>query len=344
MPSIPRSYVEALTRSLNMLSKATQSAVEAQLLAITYTDLADLRRQVIAILEPILGVATDYAAAYSAQTYDMVREYSVGEANGAIAYSGRIPEATVGAVRALIGLVRTNGIESFVKAIKDRCDYEIKRAAGESTLYNVERDPKKPRFARVPTGAETCDFCLMLASRGFVYLSEKSAGANDHWHPHCDCRIIQGYPGDTVEGYDPDELYRLWKSKNNDISQNSDGYEIEDGAQPLPKEKAVASWLSRQGFEVEFRKTRASEGLRTSDLLIEGKPWEIKQPTGSGRWNISNQFNEAKGQSSRLILDVSKSPFSKEYIEEEVRRQLERRNDFDEVMLIDENYFKRIAR
>lgn len=213
MANIPRGYVDALTESLNMLSDAAQRAVESQLMAIEYTDLADLRRQVIEILDPILSVATDYAAAYSSETYDLIRGYSVGEMQGATAHSGRVPEATERAVRGLVERAEVNGYESFVKSVKDRCDYEIKKAAAECTLHNAQRDDKKPRFARVPTGSETCTFCLMLASRGFVYYSEETAGAFDHWHPHCDCRIIQGYPGDKVDGYDPDELYRRWKEQ-----------------------------------------------------------------------------------------------------------------------------------
>lgn len=66
-------------------------------------------------------------------------------------------------------------------------------------------DPKKPRFARVPTGAETCPFCVMLASQGFVYHSAKSAGKLDHYHAHCSCRIVPQFGGESYEGYDPDE-------------------------------------------------------------------------------------------------------------------------------------------
>lgn len=81
------------------------------------------------------------------------------------------------------------------------------------------------RWARVPQGEETCDFCLMLASRGFVYISEASAqGYEGHVHRGCDCIVVPGVghyePGasvewqqDTVlEGYDADAMYDLWKT------------------------------------------------------------------------------------------------------------------------------------
>lgn len=80
------------------------------------------------------------------------------------------------------------------------------------------------RYRRLPQGIETCDFCLMLASRGAVYLSEESAmgsSADDinHVHAHCDCIVVPilvhreggNIIEDTyIEGYDTDTLYTMW--------------------------------------------------------------------------------------------------------------------------------------
>ena len=74
----------------------------------------------------------------------------------------------------------------------------------------MQRLDNRVRFARVPTGATTCPYCLMLASRGFVYHSElKALNAN---HRYCDCRIVEGFDGMQVEGYDPDLYYDMWKN------------------------------------------------------------------------------------------------------------------------------------
>src|SRR5699024_10167136 len=61
-------------------------------------------------------------------------------------------------------------------------------------------------FALVPTGAESCDFCLMLASRGFVYKTSSSAGELAKFHGDCDCAIV-AEDGVIPDDYDPDELY-----------------------------------------------------------------------------------------------------------------------------------------
>lgn len=47
-------------------------------------------------------------------------------------------------------------------------------------------DPTSPRWALVPRGAMTCAFCLMLASCGFAYQSDETAGRQMQYHRDCD--------------------------------------------------------------------------------------------------------------------------------------------------------------
>lgn len=76
--------------------------------------------------------------------------------------------------------------------------------------YTGSLQPGDVAYARVPTGAETCTYCMMLASRGFAYHTEESAGHADH--RGCNCLIIAGIHGSSyVEGVDIDEQYRTWK-------------------------------------------------------------------------------------------------------------------------------------
>jgi hypothetical protein len=74
-------------------------------------------------------------------------------------------------------------------------------------------DPQKPRYARVPTGATTCEFCLMLSSRGFVYASAELAGKFNHYHSHCDCLVVTSWDKrPALVGYDPAALYDRYKA------------------------------------------------------------------------------------------------------------------------------------
>ncbi len=93
-------------------------------------------------------------------------------------------------------------------------------AAGDTAASYVRRDAFEAsaracdragvRWARVPTGSETCAFCFMLASRGYAYTSEHAARGGMGMHAHCDCKVVPETAG-KIEGYDPDGLYRRWR-------------------------------------------------------------------------------------------------------------------------------------
>lgn len=213
MATIPRAALEVYTREVNALSADAQARVLKVLESIEWTpdNIADCRRIAVEALQLALPTYTDLAAQASADFYDASRELQTGETLGAVAESGYDPAKTDGAVRAFVQRVVDGGdVGGFNDAVLQRIDYEMKLAAANSTLANGRRDPLAPKYARVPTGAETCDFCLMLASRGFVYHTESTASMG-HVHSDCDCRIVAGWPGMEVEGYDDMALYREWQ-------------------------------------------------------------------------------------------------------------------------------------
>ncbi len=226
---IPRTTLDSLTREINAISDFGQNAFVtsmAQFISgyiqpdrtIANEDIAFIRDVAIDVMESICGNVADMAASRAAEFYDNVRTQSGADGSfSALAKTNRSSQATDGAVRALVqDVINTGSVDGFIDNLCRRIDREVKKAAGDCVLINGERDPSSPRFARVPTGRETCLFCIMLASRGFVYRSQFTAGAGlNHYHPNCDCRIVPGFQGMTVEGYDPDALYRLWDRLSN---------------------------------------------------------------------------------------------------------------------------------
>lgn len=104
--------------------------------------------------------------------------------------------------------------------VRERLEREIAETAGRPADRTDKSPPAKVTpsgpvrgWARVATGDETCAWCLMLISRGPVYLSAKSAGLDLHdagaaaavaegedvsefmneWHTGCDCKVIPVY-------------------------------------------------------------------------------------------------------------------------------------------------------
>lgn len=74
-------------------------------------------------------------------------------------------------------------------------------------------------WARVPVN-DTCNFCIMLASRGGVYRTERLAllgFSGKTYHGDCDCvPVLVRDERDYPEGYDPDAMYEKYKAVHAD--------------------------------------------------------------------------------------------------------------------------------
>lgn len=83
------------------------------------------------------------------------------------------------------------------------------RNVGRDTVAR-NADAEGARWCRVPRSG-SCDFCVMVSSRGAVYRSSRSAGEANSYHDHCHCtpeRIGRGEP----LPYDADALYEQYRA------------------------------------------------------------------------------------------------------------------------------------
>ena len=214
---IPRSYIENYSKALNVVSEQAREKLTEALEKIDYTqDVASIREAVIAVMQPACGASTDVSARLAAEFYNGLRErFGIEDGFEAEPESLRDPAATSGAVRAFAeDIVENKPIGEFISLCASRIDYETRRAANECVAYNAKQDPKRPKWARVPTGLETCAWCIMLASRGFAYLSDESAS---HTHANCDCRVVPSWDkgNPEVQGYNPDLYYDMYRHPDN---------------------------------------------------------------------------------------------------------------------------------
>ena len=157
----------------------------------------------------------EIAGGYGAAFFDDVMAEN-GETREGVIYSFSNTDANNKAVRGMMQDVVAGGsVASFFDAIQNRLDYNIRRTSNQCVLENIKDRSKHLKFARVPTGLETCAFCFMLASRGFVYWSRATAGEFDHYHSNCNCRIVPGFddvdPDTQVEGYEPSKYYKQYE-------------------------------------------------------------------------------------------------------------------------------------
>lgn len=193
--------------------------------------------------ESVTEAISDYATRYPDASLEELRTYAINVASEAVeVYGGAASMAADGvfddvmtaegvSVNSQAGLVepRYDGINraaryqvgrsetptDFAREMGKAASYYSRDMAQREMMAQVARARgtragRDIRFARVPTGIETCTFCTMLASNGFYYKSADSAGHANH--RGCNCVIVPGLDGHTeIEGYDPDALYDRWQ-------------------------------------------------------------------------------------------------------------------------------------
>lgn len=172
---------------------------------------AELRDEAIAAIDDALNAFGDQASALALDLFEeVVTAYGI-EPDTEI--ESVIPREMIeGGVRYRARDLVEGLSDKFTLDVADLSRYYIHRSAFENMERNCERNDI--RYARVPSGRETCGFCFMLSSRGFVYRSEETAGSTHAYHEHCDCVIVPGFKGlkasEQIEGYDPDEMLKRW--------------------------------------------------------------------------------------------------------------------------------------
>ena len=89
-------------------------------------------------------------------------------------------------------------------------DLLVKQFGRDTIAKNAAKDPSKALWARVPSGRETCSFCLIMSSRGAVYGSKVAAGGDmNKYHGKCDCTPTPVW-SEADMPYDADVIYEKY--------------------------------------------------------------------------------------------------------------------------------------
>lgn len=177
---------------------------------------AEKREAAKLIMEGFVQAYDDKAAEFASQWYDYRAEQGGARLKQAVTMTVYEPESVDDVARYQAKKLAKEGDAAFARACGEFARNDAFRSLNETIIANVGRDRDKgAAFARVPAGTETCTFCLMLASRGAVYHTRKTAGEFKHFHRNCDCKVVPSFEGDPdaelVQGVKPRELYDLYK-------------------------------------------------------------------------------------------------------------------------------------
>lgn len=206
--TVSRAYIDNFVQALHDLDQIGRSALAD---ALARTDLGN-RNRVRAIMRVHCNTSAQAAAELSAQFYRGMSLLQTGEDVEVSAMAGWDEKATDAATDAIIAQAAGDE-QRLVQGLLDRQSYELNRASKRSTYRNGKADGREVRYARVPSGAETCAWCLMTAGLGYWFMTEEAAS---HTHRGCDCVIVPSIGrGDVrIKGYDSTVYRDMWREAN----------------------------------------------------------------------------------------------------------------------------------
>ena len=202
---------------MNRLSTAQREVVamaQRDLVGMFATmDLSRPERVRDALLEVVPLLVREYgaiAATAAAEWYEQTRGTQVGGRYAALLGDQADPAAVAGTVRWAAGHLWTEDPSQTLTVVSGAIQRYIRYAGRDTVSRNIGRDPRRPRWGRVPRGDNTCAFCEVMASRGFVYLNQRTAGGlGNDYHTGCGCEEVPEWDAEQhhITGYDPDGMY-----------------------------------------------------------------------------------------------------------------------------------------
>lgn len=217
---ISRNEFDAYNKAVEQIGNKAASDVESSVLnwcsQNPAASVAEKREAAKLIMEGYVQGYDDIASEFAAEWYDHRAKSEGISLDQAITMAVYSPEKSDAVARYQARKLAKGGDAAFAKACGEYARNDAFRSLNETIIANVGRDKDKgAKFARVPTGFETCTFCVMLASRGAVYHTRKTAGEWKHFHRNCDCKVVPSFEDDPeaelVQGVKPRELYDLYK-------------------------------------------------------------------------------------------------------------------------------------
>lgn len=195
-------------RNLDTSWRALETALQA-LVATRRRDVAGLASSYLEGFRRLEGVAGDLNVLL-ADTYDPVALQTSLRVTGPVTVKQSIAAGASEAVAVQRGLVAVSGaVARFVLG-----------GGRDTILRTVQADREALGYMRVTSG-KTCAFCAMLASRGPVYKTQKTAGARgsgNRYHDHCDCAVEAVYHRDTALPDSTQRFERLWMESTAGLS------------------------------------------------------------------------------------------------------------------------------
>lgn len=216
MPAPTYSDVLAFSNAVGRVSDTARRAFEKRVGEVDFYDWSLAAQELRAIIEEIVteyGLAASELGAqwyeycrlfvtpgsYTAQLEEVNRDALMHDVNEEIdkLFAGSVTEGKL--VESLSNVVTYSTYDQARSTVTSNLETERRSSLSRGNKSFAD----KCGYARVTTGS-SCAFCVLLASRGFAYASEKSATktkTGDSYHPNCRCVAVPFHNAHDISGY-----------------------------------------------------------------------------------------------------------------------------------------------
>jgi hypothetical protein len=200
-------YIEKLKKINSLAALRTREWVEKH-------GIADRN----ALIDFVYAMSSRYGEAAAELTCEFYDALALAQGSSA---ASAVPAetATISEVgKAVNGSLKQSPSGQLLESVTYRL---CKQASADTMLQNASRD--QAEYAWIPSGGETCGFCIALAANGWQYASKSLQKSHaEHIHANCDCMFCIRFDGkSTVSGYSPKE----YENKYSNADTDSCGYD-----------------------------------------------------------------------------------------------------------------------
>lgn len=292
-------YDAELSRVEGAAAEWVRRRVSAYLDAYPQASVAEAREFAKAVVGEAVDSYGDAASEAAAGLYDSLAEAAGRDLPAAAVDDSDVSSYVDDAVRYQARKLAHGAPSAFAEGCAACASDQVSRRANATMMANVGRDGV--RYARVPLGVETCDFCVMLASRGFVYHTRAAAGEMSHWHRNCRCKVIPGIADDfTVEGYSGEQYEAIARAHAEIDADGTLTPEQRQSAKAALQEYDATEYYAayrESGVAGRVKASGARRRARRNDALFasaEGDPEKLARYVAGARSESDLMYRTAR--------------------------------------------------
>ena len=199
----------------NGIAALVERALDAFLASLNFDRPEQVQTALFEYVPVLVAEYGDMAATVAAEWFDELRAAEGVRGSFRAALAPLTPDVQVarrlGFATRVSGPLFTGDFETLTEFLKIMTNEYALQPGRETVMQSAHRD--NAAYARIPEPG-ACDFCIMLASRGFVY-SKDTAGDTKKFHGNCRCVVLPSWDETRARveyGYDPDALYDQYRA------------------------------------------------------------------------------------------------------------------------------------